>query len=114
MLYGQRIRAAREARGVSQFDLGQMIGRRDGDISRWERGALVPKVSTLVDISAALGVALEYLAGVNEEMGLVAEWSDPRDADPGQLLAQLPKAPPVEPSPPAAPRKRSMKAPQDI
>lgn len=103
MDYGERIRAAREARGLTQFDLGVMIGHRDGDISRWERGVLMPKIATLVNISAALGVPLDYLAGVTDDMALNPAWEGTRRESPTQRLAQLPPAPP-EPSP--QPRQR--------
>ena len=81
MTYGKRIKAAREARGFTQYSLGLAIGTRDANISRWERDDLVPKVATLVNISAALGCALDYLAGVSDAMALRDDWQDPRTAD---------------------------------
>lgn len=103
MDYGERIRTAREARGLTQFDLGVMIGRRDGDVSRWERGVLLPKVATLVEISAALGVPLDYLAGVTDQMLLDPAWIDARKHSPTQHLERLPPAPKAAQPPP---RKR--------
>lgn len=112
MDYGERIRAAREARGLTQFDLGVMIGRRDGDVSRWERSVLTPKVSTLVGVSKALGVPLDYLAGVTDRMDLDPDWVDQRLESPTTHLKRLPTAPLVAPSqhserPAARSRKRS-------
>lgn len=108
MDYGDRIRAAREARGLTQFDLGVMIGRRDGDISRWERGALAPKIGTLVNISKALGVPLDYLAGVTDTLSLDPAWVDQRRESPATHLETLPTAPPDAPrQPPASRRARS-------
>lgn len=111
MDYGARIRAAREARGLTQFDLGVMIGRRDGDISRWERGTLAPKIGTLVNISRALGVPLDYLAGISDEMTLDPAWTDGRHESPAQHLERLPAAPraalPQRPAPLGRSRKGS-------
>lgn len=94
MDYGSRIRAAREARGWTQFDLGVAIDHRDSDISRWERGTVAPKIHVLVNISAALGVPLDYLAGVTAEMTLREDWTDVRRQTPAEHLAQIPEAPP--------------------
>lgn len=94
MDYGARIRAAREARGWTQFDLGVAIDHRDSDISRWERGIVAPKISALVNIAAALGVPLDYLAGVTSEMTLAQDWADVRRQAPAEHLERLPEAPP--------------------
>lgn len=107
MDYGKRIRAAREARGWTQFDLGVAIGHRDSDVSRWERNVLAPKVSTMVNIAAALGVPLDYLCGVTDTMTLSPEWLDVRNATPERQLQRLPTAP-QEPQPgnsPAPPER---------
>lgn len=108
MDYGERIRAAREARGLTQFDLGIMIGRRDGDVSRWERGVLLPKIGTFVELTRALGVSLDYLAGLTDQMRLDPAWSNAGKDTPTRHLERLPPAP-VAASPPrkAPPRARS-------
>ena len=104
MPYGNRIRAARQLRGLSQFDLGLMIGRRDGDISRYERGDLAPKVKALADISVALGVPLDYLAGLTDEMRPDPKWRDPRKVSVEERLAELPAAPTAGTPPQRKPR----------
>lgn len=93
MDYGKRIRSAREARGWTQFDLGVAINHRDSDVSRWERGVLQPKVATMVNISRALGVTLDYLCGVTNDLVLLPDWTDVRTMRPEQHLERLPEAP---------------------
>lgn len=67
--YGERIAAARKARNnMSQYKLGQLVGKRDGDISRYERGHIAPKVAFLVDVSKALGVSMDYLSGITDDL----------------------------------------------
>lgn len=95
MDYGERIRTAREARGWTQFDLGVAIDHRDSDVSRWERSVVAPKVHVLVSISQALGVPLDYLAGVASELTLREDWTDVRRQSPAEHLAQIPEAPPA-------------------
>lgn len=111
MSYGERIRAVREARMLTQYELGLILGTRENSISRWERDDLTPKVATLVNVSVALGCALDYLAGISENPALTRRWKDPRKASATQALARTPAAPPVEPRPKGRQRVRSGKVP---
>ena len=113
MTYGERIKNAREARMWTQYELGLAIGERDGSISRWERGRLTPKVHTLVDVSAALGVSMDYLTGVTDKLVLSREWRDPRRDSATQALARLPEAAPVGKPRPARRRAHSSRSPRD-
>jgi transcriptional regulator with XRE-family HTH domain len=85
--YGERIAAARKARNnMSQYKLGQIVGRRDGDISRYERGHIKPKVAFLVDVSKALGVSMDYLSGITDDLDAAL---DPNWALPGEFDSAL-------------------------
>ncbi len=53
----RRVRQIREARGLTQTDLGERAGIAPAEISRLERGRRVPRVDTLGRIAEALGVA---------------------------------------------------------
>lgn len=71
--YGQPIKAAREARGLTQLELAHVLGLKGDDagawISRLERGQYSPRVSTLQRIATALGVPVEKLLVVKAEGG---------------------------------------------
>ncbi len=60
---GKRIRAAREARGWSQPELGRKLRNEvtAATVYRWEAGRMMPSVFTLRDIATALGVRLTEL-----------------------------------------------------
>ena len=58
MLIGERIRAIREAKGLSQGDIEKRSGLRRFHISRAENGYSVPSVETLEKIAYALEVPL--------------------------------------------------------
>lgn len=104
---GTRIRAARDARGWTQFQLGIVLGRRDTEVSRWERGALNPRASAVAEVAQALGVSCDYLLGLTSEMVLDPTWSDRSAVRPTDALAQLPEAPVEAPAPQkVAPPKR--------
>ncbi|MBI2239497.1 MAG: helix-turn-helix transcriptional regulator [Magnetospirillum gryphiswaldense] len=57
-IIGARIQAARAARGLSQDDLAERVGRSRDAISRAERGANMPSVDTLIAIAEVMDVAL--------------------------------------------------------
>lgn len=58
---GQRIAAARRARGMTQEDLAEALTVGPMTVSKWERGINVPELRRLADLSAALGVPSGWL-----------------------------------------------------
>ena len=58
---GARIKAAREAKGLTQENLAEMIGKSTTHISVIERGCKAPKLETFVDIANAIGVSADAL-----------------------------------------------------
>lgn len=63
---GEQIRKYRIERGITQEQLGQMIGVTTQAVSRWERGG-TPDAELLPDISSILDVSIDALFGRNEE-----------------------------------------------
>jgi predicted transcriptional regulator len=62
---GARIRARREALGISLGNLATMIGISTGTMCKYEIGALSCKISTLVVLAGALKCkACEFIAGL--------------------------------------------------
>ena len=57
---GANLKAARDAKGLTQTELGQLIGRDGFQISRWERGAHRPTDASLMALGEALD--MDYLA----------------------------------------------------
>jgi len=93
MSLGSRVRAAREARGWTQFQLGVVLGKRDTDVSRWERDEMVPRAEQIANMSRALGVSGEYLLGLIPDMRLDASWVDHSQSGPLDALSTTPEAP---------------------
>jgi len=56
---GELISRFRKEKGLTQLQLGEMIGVSDKAVSKWERGLGCPDVSLLGALSAALGVNIE-------------------------------------------------------
>lgn len=64
---GDRIKSAREARGLTQKDLGDRVNLNDKQIWRYENGLNAPGADALTDIAKALEVSLDYLVGLVDE-----------------------------------------------
>lgn len=60
---GRKVKAARERAGLTQAQLAEAAAITDETISRLERGAFEPALSTMVALADALGVGLDELLG---------------------------------------------------
>lgn len=60
---GARIRTCREHAGLTQLQLGNLIGRDHRTIHRWEYAARIPTLEDLLLIADALDVSLADLMG---------------------------------------------------
>jgi transcriptional regulator with XRE-family HTH domain len=70
---GERVRALRLARGMTQIDLSQLAGVGVSAISRVEANQLNVSAAHLRNLSRALGTTMEYLLGGDPESGLPKE-----------------------------------------
>jgi transcriptional regulator with XRE-family HTH domain len=67
---GARIKAARDAKGVSQNALARMIPDESvsgGYVSRWERGENMPSWTNLEAVALALDVTIAWLLENDDE-----------------------------------------------
>ncbi|MDX3243687.1 helix-turn-helix transcriptional regulator [Streptomyces sp. ME18-1-4] len=60
---GDRLRACRHAAHLTQWQLGERIGRDHKTISRWENAHRIPSALDLIYIAHALGIPLAELVG---------------------------------------------------
>jgi len=58
---GEKIRAIRKTRGITQKDLGFMLSRSDSIISAYENGVCMPNTKTIKEISEVLGMRWDLL-----------------------------------------------------
>lgn len=59
--FGQAIHSARKARNLRQSDLAERSGIAQADISRIERGQIAPTTPTLLKLTDALGVEIQFV-----------------------------------------------------
>lgn len=62
---GDRLRKARESRGLDMQALGELIDIHRQSVARYEQDVAVPKRHVLLSWSVATGVALEWITGTD-------------------------------------------------
>jgi Zn-dependent peptidase ImmA (M78 family)/transcriptional regulator with XRE-family HTH domain len=65
----ERLTEAREARDVTQTDIGLSLKRSGSAVSNWERGAQTPEPITLEQLASVLGIFSSYLGKEIPEYG---------------------------------------------
>lgn len=63
---GKRIKAALDAKGMTQRELAKKIRVTEVSVSRYITGNRMPIAPIITDIAKVLGVSTDYLLGVNE------------------------------------------------
>lgn len=61
--FARRIAEIRKAKGLSQKELGDMLGVSNKAVSKWENGESLPKTSTMLKISELLEIDVSELIG---------------------------------------------------
>ena len=63
---GSQIRKYRTEKGLTQEQLGELVGVTTQAVSKWERGG-VPDAELLPNLSRALNVSIDALFGLEEQ-----------------------------------------------
>lgn len=61
--YGEAIKYQRELAGISILELSKKIGTSHQNISRWERGEVMPSIDFCVKLANFYGISLDELIG---------------------------------------------------
>ena len=75
-MFMDRLRAAREARRISQVELAERTGLQSSAISHFETGTRKPSFDNLRRVADALRVTTDYLLGRAAEMESSASTAD--------------------------------------
>lgn len=68
VLFSTRLKELRKDAGLTQKQLGEMVGVTKVSICCYENGTRTPTLDTLIDLANSLGVELTYLLGVDTFM----------------------------------------------
>lgn len=67
MSFGDKLRSARKAAGITQRELAKRIGMENSSICNWEKGRSIPYVDTIENICWALHIEPAYFFENGEE-----------------------------------------------
>lgn len=84
--FGEKLREARKARGLTQAALGDLCGLQASAISHFETGVRKPDFDNLCSIAKALDVSLDYLMGLTNHANRAGELSETAHLLQGALL----------------------------
>lgn len=65
--FGGRLRAAREAKGLTQLEAGRLLGISNANISAYELGKRQPDFATLVRFAQLYRCRVDYLLGLTDD-----------------------------------------------
>lgn len=77
MNFGERLKAARNAKGLTQKQLADMIGVAKTTLTGYEIGNREPDFFKIVKLIDVLGVSSDYLLGVESHESNVSSWHSP-------------------------------------
>lgn len=64
--FQNRLKELRQAKGLSQKELGQAIGTTYSAISYWEKDVNEPKISYVIALCKYFEVSADYLLGLSD------------------------------------------------
>lgn len=73
MSFGDRVKKAREMKGLTQVQFGELIGVKKSSVSGYENGSNSPNVDQIERIIAALDVDANYLWGIKNDYSEFSE-----------------------------------------
>lgn len=68
MLIGSRLKELRISRGVTQEELGKILGVTKASICCYEKGTRTPTIENLIDLVEYFGVSADYLLGCEKQI----------------------------------------------
>jgi len=65
MINGKRLKELRKNKGLSQTELGEILGVSKSSICCYENGTRNPSLETIIDLMHLFGVSADYLLGTD-------------------------------------------------
>ena len=64
--FGQHVYELRRLKGLSQFQLGKLVGVTDKAVSKWENGEAKPRFGHCIRLTEIFGVSLDELVSAQD------------------------------------------------
>lgn len=64
--FAERLKELREEKGLSQRQLGKLVGVSDRAIGLWEKKLRIPNLEIASEIARFFNVSIDYLAGLED------------------------------------------------
>ena len=91
----KRIRDGRNAKNMTQMELADKLGVSFQAVSNWERGASMPDISKLTDLSEILSISISDLLGSEDKSSIsVEKVIEKEDLEISELIDVAPIVPP--------------------
>jgi transcriptional regulator with XRE-family HTH domain len=90
MQYGERIKQLRKDKGITQDELGNMVGKKQNQISEWENGKVSPSPDDIVNICKAFDINLSTFYGFKEdEFDITIEYAKDKGLTPEEAIKAI-------------------------
>lgn len=86
-MIGDKIKALREAHGITQAELARSLSLTRGGVNSWEQGLSTPSPASIVELSKYFNVSTDYLLGLEKRASISVEGLSDRDVAVLALLA---------------------------
>lgn len=85
-MIADRIKALREAKGITQAELGRSLSVTRGGVNSWEQGISTPSPASIVELAKYFHVSTDYLLGLDGTASINVSGLSDKDI---ALLAEL-------------------------
>ena len=85
-MIADKIKALREAKGITQAELARSLSITRGGVNSWEQDFSTPTPASIVELAKFFGVSTDYLLGVSSSQAIDTTGLSQRDV---ALLAEL-------------------------
>ena len=89
MQFGEIIRNTRKERGLTQIELGRMVGKTQGQISEWEKDVIEPSSEDKIKLIKALNISLHKLYGIGDDFDIAVETAKVKGLTPEQTIIAI-------------------------
>ncbi|MEH7239922.1 XRE family transcriptional regulator [Bacillus thuringiensis] len=93
-MFGQRLKALRLEKGMTQQQLADFLDIEKSNISRFESGKQSPSSDNRIKMAKLFNVSVDYMLGLSEHKSLDKEKSDKISKEAAALMEKINKLPP--------------------